>query len=162
MDLLSALKAVLTVVWVIVFLFAAYKTIKMVPVLKAFLFIPIELIVVIGLVFVSWWGVDSSFKKARLTRFGNTPMPNSEKLALHGCVKNVGKYKINTVTLHIKVINNATSGPTSGNDGRDNTLEVDLPVVKNLAPSTQKCFKKRIKYPPYFKLANIQRHITAN
>ena len=162
MNLLGALKALLAVVWVFAFLFAAYKTMKMGNFFKALLYIIIELVVAAGLIFVSWWAIDSSFKKARLTRFGNTPMPNSEKLALHGCVKNVGKYKINNVILHIKVINNATKGPTSGSTGRDNTLKVSLNIIKNLAPSTQKCFKKRIKYPPYFKLANIQRHITAN
>ena len=104
-----------------------------------------------------------SFIKVKLSKFRNTPLPSSEKLAVKGCVKNVGKYKASTVTLHVKVVNNAAGGSLAkSGDSRDQTKEYNVLVAKNLAKGTTRCFNKRLKYPPYFRLANIKAHISYN
>jgi len=147
----------------LLFLFFIYKTIKSVGGIKGILYAFLEIILAVGLIYGSMLMINKSFIKVRLTKFNNTPMPSSEKLAIRGCVKNDGTYKANVVTLHIKVINHASGGSLKQDrtDGRDNTLEIDVIVAKNLAPKTQKCFTKRFRYPPYFRLANIRSHISA-
>lgn len=162
MDLLTGLKVLIVIIMVLLFLLVAYKTLKALSSGKAFLYILIEAVVFTLLTFAVQWGVTQSFIKVELRKFHNTPLPTSEKLALKGCVKNVGRYKASTVTLHIKVVNNASGGSFGDSDaGRVNSLEKDIVVAKNLAKGTIKCFTKRIKYPPYFKLANIRAHISA-
>ena len=160
--MIFTLQVVVVIVVVIAFLLTAYKTTKGVSPVKAFLFFIVELVVFAGIGYGGQWAVAQSFIKVQLTKFRNTPLPSSEKLAVKGCVKNVGSYKATIVTLHIKVINNASGGSLSkSGDSRPQSIEYDLAVAKNLAKGTTKCFNKSFPYPPYFKLANIKAHVSA-
>jgi hypothetical protein len=163
MGLIMGLKILVIIVVALLFLLTAYKTSKALTGGKAFLYIVVEIVVFIVIGFGAQWAVSQSFIKVKLTGFRNTPLPSSEKLAVKGCVKNIGKYKASTVTLHVKVINNASGGSfSSSGDSRPQKLELDTVVAKNLRKGTTKCFNKRFKYPPYFKLANIRAHVSAN
>lgn len=163
MGLIAALKILVVIVVILVFILVAYKTLKALSGAKAFGYILGELVVFAGIAFGAQWAVGQSFIKVELRNFHNTPMPSSEKLSVKGCVKNVGKFKAKEVTLYIKVVNNASGGSLSGKgDGRPQKKEYSIVVAKNLSKGTQKCFNKRFKYPPYFRLANIKAHISAN
>lgn len=165
MNVILLIKVLTAVAVALVFLFTAYKTMKSQSLssVKSFLYVIIELIGFTVLTLGLFWTINQSFIKVKLTKFNNTPMPSSEKLAIGGCVRNFGTYKANAVTLHIKIINNASGGSFSDSgDGRENTLELSTVVARNLAPKTQKCFKKRFPYPPYFRLANIRSHLSVN
>ena len=165
MNVIVLMKVLAALLIALIFLFVAYKTMKSKnnSTVTSFLYVILELLLMIGLTFGTFWMINQSFIKVKLTKFNNTPIPSREKLAIGGCVRNFGTYKANTVTLHIKIINNASGGSFSDSgDGRENTLEIDTVVAKNLAPKTQKCFKKRFPYPPYFRLANIRSHLSVN
>ena len=164
MNTIIVMKVFSTIAIVALFIFLIYKTSQTVkPTAKAFLYMILEIVLAVGMVFGSYFLINQGFIKVKLTKLKNRPIPSSEKLSVSGCVRNYGTYKASTVTLHIKVINNASGGSFSDSgDGRDSTLELDTVVARNLAPKTQKCFNKRFKYPPYFRLANIRTHIRAN
>lgn len=163
MNVIVLMKVLAAIVIALIFLFVAYKTMKSKhhSTAVSFLYVIVELALVVGLTFGSFWMINQSFIKVKLTKFKNTPLPSREKLSISGCVRNFGTYKANVVTLHIKIINNASGGSFGDSgDGRENTLEIDTVVARNLAPKTQKCFNKRFPYPPYFRLANIRSHLS--
>ena len=160
MNMLAILKIVVIIVVAVIFLFTAYKTMKALSGGKAFIYVIIEVVVFSALAYGVQYVVTQSFIKAELRNFHNTPIPTSEKLAVKGCVKNVGMYKASEVTLHIKVVNNALGGSFGPTNGRPQTFNLDTVVVTNLAKGTTKCFNKRFKYPPYFKLVKMTRHIS--
>ena len=165
MNVIVLMKVLAAIGVALLFVFVAYKTIKSKnnTTMASLLYVVLEALLFVGLTFGSFWAINQSFIKVKLTKFHNTPLPSSEKLAVKGCVRNFGTYKANTVILHIKIINNASGGSFGDSgDGRENTLELDTVVARNLAPKTQKCFNKRFPYPPYFRLANIRSYIRAN
>lgn len=165
MNIIILMKVFAAITIALIFLFTAYKTMKSEKrsAVKSFFYVILEVLLFIGLTFGSFWMINQSFIKVKLTKFNNRPMPSSEKLAIGGCVRNFGTYKANSVTLHIKVINNASGGSFSkSGDGRESTVKFSTVVARNLAPKTQKCFKKRFPYPPYFRLANIRSHLSVN
>lgn len=162
MGLITGLKILVIIVVALLFLLTAYKTMKSLSGGKAFSYIVFELLVFVGIGFGAQWAVTQSFIKVELRNFRNTPLLSQEKLMVKGSVKNVGKFRASTVTLHIKVVNNASGGSFAKSDSREQSLEFDVVVARNLAKGTTKYFRKSFPYPPYFKLANIRAHITAN
>ena len=162
MGLISALKILVVIVVFLLFILVAYKTLKDSSGMKAFIYVFIEFFIFAGLAFGVQWMVTQSFIKVELRNFHNTPVPSSEKLSVKGCVRNIGNYKASTVTLHIKVVNNASGGSFGSASDKPQKLELKTVVAKNLAKGIQRCFNKRFKYPPYFRLANIRAHISAN
>lgn len=160
---LIALKIIVIIVVALLFIMVAYKTSKASSGGKAFLYIIIELAIFFAIGFGAQWAVTQSFIKIKLTKFRNTAIPSSERLAVKGCVRNVGSYRASKVTLHVKVINNASGGSfAKGGDDRPQKKKYTIVVAKNLAKGRTKCFNKSFKYPPYFRLANIKAHISAN
>ncbi len=163
MDLVMVMKIVSIVVVVLLFLWSAHKTTKSFRGMQAFMYIIAEVIIFVALAFAAQWSVAQAFIKVELTRFHNTPIPSSEKLAVKGCVKNIGSYKASEVVLHVKVINNAAKGmKKTKDDGRPQTLSFSTVVARNLAKGVTKCFNKSFPYPPYFRLAHIRRYLSAN
>ncbi len=161
MDLVEILKIVMAVFIAFIFLVIIVKSWNPEQPFKAFMILIVEVAVGVVVILLSSWAVDNSFKKAVLTQFSNRFIHSQEKLSIKGCVRNVGKYPINNVYLHIKVINNASGGSVQNNSsGRSNTLERSDKVVTHLSRGAQKCFVVSFKYPPYFKLANIQKQIS--
>lgn len=160
MDMVFVLKIVADIFVALIMLLIMVKTIKGSSLINGLIIVLFEAILTIALIWGMSWMIDQSFKKAALTKFSNRFIFRAEKLALTGCVKNIGKYKINHVYLHIKIINNAVGGGSTNNNGRDNTLKYSTTVAKNLAKGSQKCFSTVFKYPAYFKLANIQKHLS--
>jgi hypothetical protein len=161
--MILALKIIVILIVVMVFFLTLYKTTRGVSAGKGLLYFMMEVLVFAAIGYGAQWAVTQSFIKVELRKFRNTPLPTSEKLAVKGCVKNVGSYKAKSVTLHVKVINNAAAGMSKGkDDSRENTLELNTVVARNLAKGTTKCFNKRFPYPPYFRLAHIKAHISAN
>ena len=160
MDMITILKIVVDVFIGLIGLLIIIKSFKS-GALKGMIALLIMLVLSAGLMWATSWMIDQSFKKAALTKFSNRFLFREEKLALKGCVKNIGKYKINHVYLHVKIINNAAGGSAqTQNGGRENTMKYSATVAKNVSKGAQKCFSVQFKYPSYFKLANIQKHIS--
>ena len=161
MGLIVALKILVIIVVVLIFILIAYKTTKALSGGKAFVYVLVELAVFAAIAFGAQWAVGQSFIKVELKNF-RTTFPSPGKLALKGSVKNIGKFQATTVTLHVKVVNNASGGLGKSGDSRDQTVEYHVVVARKLGKGITKRFNRNVKYPTYFKLSNIKAHISYN
>ena len=108
-------------------------------------------------------------KKVKLVKIDNRRYLTQEKISYFGLVKNVGKYPVAQVYLHIKLVNggHATGNVKGGNFYKPSglgdffkganklykpqTIEKEFVIAKNLKPGAVVPFRVTFDYPGYFR-----------
>ena len=131
---------------------------------------------------IGFISLDEHTKKVQLGELESKRNLLHETMVFTGDVRNIGNYKIGTVTLEIKLINQASatshasgkdfyqpnsfwdmiSGSTQKKQQRPNTITIERVVAKNLEPVYRERFKIEFKFPPYFSGVRFRTKVSAH
>jgi len=126
--------------------------------------------ILLGITFI--FVLDKYTKKAAIFDLRNTRLLSTEQIVYKGFVKNIGNYKIGTIKLEIKLVNNGNavgnikggksfykpsglfdfiySGGQTIEKSKPQTIVKEFVVAKDLEPGKSKYFRVMFPFPPYF------------
>ncbi len=133
------------------------------------------LVTTMGALF-SMFVIDKYTKKAKLVSIENHRILRTEEIVFKGIIKNVGRFKIGSCKLSIKMVNNPVkAGELSGGsifkpsglkffskkskNDKPNTVEREFIVARDLDPGAIQRFSVRMYYPPYFSKTRLVYHL---
>lgn len=161
---------ILLVFFILLFMIALRETRK--KVFWAMIFA--NFLVVSTLAVFSMLVLDKYTKKARIENLNQRRVLRNETITFTGKIRNIGKFKIGTCNLEIRLVNNPITSkklgssdvfkPTTGldfmnKDEKSSTVKKVFVIAQGLKPKELKNFSVSMPYPPYFSKASAHHYL---